>query len=258
MERMFNKSDVVINKVRRVPVVVFMKRNFPVIVFLIVLSISFLLGLWNVKNFEYLNSKLDNVSIKEIDSYLSIYLGRNIFSLRPNDVTDTIIHSNGFVKKVTIKKVLPSTLSISIDEFPPVYMGYSSNSCLLFANTGELIKEICKECEQECKKESETNEMIYISSNSVIESNDKLIFFEEIFKITTLLEEFNYSISSLTIEDGICTFKDTLQHTFIFDLTNQLDVQLARMYLVGTKINKDMIQYTTLDLRFDRPVMNIK
>lgn len=258
MEDISKKRNVILNKVRRVPVIVFLKRIMPIIIFILIVGLSFLIGLWNVRNFEYGDSKFQNVSSKDIDSYLSLFLKKNIFVIKPDDVANTLKSSNGYINIVSVKKILPSSLSIYIEEYIPFYFGYSSNSCLLFADTGELIKEICKECETDCKKESDTSQMVYINSNSVIESNNKLIFFEEIFKVKSLLEEFSYSISALTIQDGIAIFKDTQGHSFTFDLSNQLDIQLARMYLVGTKINKDMIQYTTLDLRFERPVMNIK
>ncbi len=258
MQEISRKKHVVINRVKRVPLVVSLRRFTPFLIFLFIVFLSFVLGIWNIRNFQYGDSKLENVSKEDLDLYLSEFKGKNIFLLRPIEVVDTLYLSNGYIKDVTVKKILPSTLSISIEEFLPFYIGYSSNSCLLFANTGSLIKEICKDCEQECKEEIETTNMVYINSDSVLESNDKLIFFEEIYKVEKLLSEFNYQISNLSIEEGIAIFKDTQGHTFTFDLSNQLDVQLARMYLVGTKINKDMIQYTTLDLRFERPVMNIK
>ncbi len=258
MEENFKKRSVVLNRVKRVPFVVFLKRILPLLLSIFIIFLSFIFGLWNVKKFDYNISKPKNVTTEELDSYLSVIKGRNIFILNPNEVINTILNSNGFVKEVTVKKILPSTLQINIKEYSPFYIGYSSNRCILFADTGELIKEICKECETGCRRESDTSKMVYINSNSVIESNDRLIFFEEIYKVESLLFEFNYSISTLSIMDGIAIFKDTQEHSFTFDLSNQLEDQLARMYLIGTKINKDMIQYTSLDLRFERPVMNIK
>ena len=44
----------------------------------------------------------------------------------------------------------------------------------------------------------------------------------------------------------------------MFALYNDLDTQLARMYAVGAKINEDLIKFSRLDLRFKRPVMDLK
>ncbi|KKP81665.1 MAG: hypothetical protein UR84_C0019G0015, partial [candidate division WS6 bacterium GW2011_GWD1_35_594] len=58
--------------------------------------------------------------------------------------------------------------------------------------------------------------------------------------------------------DGIATIMDTDGHIFVFDITYDLDTQLGRMYLVGEKINTDLIEFKSLDLRFERPVMRLK
>lgn len=256
MEENFKKSRVVINRVKRIPFVVLLKKFLPLLIFIFIVLLSFVFGLWDVKNLQYNTDDLKNVTYFDLDSSLSQFIGENIFLIKPNELTNEIYSHIGFVKKASVKKILPNTLRISIEEHIPLYIGYSSNRCLLFSDTGDLIEEICKDCENDCT--SESSERVYINSNSVIESNGKLIFFEEIFKVNKLLSEFNYKISSLSIEDGIAVFKDTMNHTFTFDLSNQLDTQLARMYLIGTKIDGDMMQFTTLDLRFERPVMNIK
>lgn len=256
MAENFKRRSVVINRVKRIPFVVLLKRYFPLFIFIFIVLLTFLFGLWNIKNLQYNIDDLKNVTPSELDSSLSNYMGKTIFGINPNELIVEITSNIGYVKEASVKKILPNTLNIFIKEHTPFYIGYSSNRCLLFSDTGELINEICKDCQVECT--SEVSQMVYINSNTVIESNGKLIFFEEIFKVNQLLLEFNYEISSLNIQDGIALFEDTLGHTFTFDLSNQLEDQLARMYLIGSKINKDMIQYTTLDLRFERPVMNIK
>lgn len=256
MEENFRRRSVVINKVKRIPFVVMLKKFLPLLIFVFIVLLTFAFGLWNVKNLQYNTDDLKNVSSFDLDSSLSDFIGKNIFVVNPNELIEGIYTNLGFVKKASVKKILPNTLRISIEEHTPLYIGYSSNRCLLFSDTGDLIEEICKDCENDCT--GEASQMVHIKSNSVIESNGKLIFFEEIFKVNNLLTEFNYKISSLSIEDGIAVFKDTMNHTFTFDLSNRLDTQLARMYLIGSKINEDVIQFTTLDLRFERPVMNIK
>lgn len=250
------RRSVVINRVKRIPFVVLLRRFLPLFIFIFIILLTFLFGLWNIRKLQYNTKDLKNVTPFQLDSSLSNYIGRNIFATNPNDLIAEITTNIGYVKEASVKKILPNTLRIDIIEHTPLYIGYSSNKCLLFSDTGELINEICKDCQAECTVE--VSDLVYINSNTVIESNGKLIFFEEIFKVNQLLLEFNYEISSLNLQDGIALFRDTLGHSFTFDLSNQLEDQLARMYLIGSKINKDMIEYTTLDLRFERPVMNIK
>jgi hypothetical protein len=223
-----------------------------------VIIVTFLAGLWNIKKIEYNESELSNVSVIQLDTYLSDYILKNIFTVNTNDIKSVLINSNGYIKNVYIKKVLPSKLSIKIEEFVPLYIGYSSDRCLLFSDTGNLIFEICTNCEQECLANVENKGKISINSTSILENEKKLIYFNEIFKIQKVLSEFGFFIVEIDIDNGIIELTDEDSKIFVFDLSNDLDTQLARMYAVGGKINEELIKFSRLDLRFKRPVMNFK
>lgn len=258
MQRQIDKREVAINKVKRTPVVIFLRSVLPFIVIIIIIVVSFLIGFWNVKRFEYNESKLNNVSTAKLDAYLADFVGRNIFTVTPDEIKSVLIKSNGFIKNVYVKKVLPSKLSIMVEEHVPLYIGYSTDRCLLFSDTGILISEICTDCKQECTINEDSLGKVFIESTSVIESEKRLIFFDEISKVQKVLGEFGYFINHVNIDNGIAEFIDDSGKIFVFDLSNDLETQLARMYAVGGKINEDLIQFSRLDLRFKRPVMDLK
>jgi len=258
MQRQIDKREVAINKVKRTPIVIFLRSVLPFIVIIIIIVVSFLIGFWDVKRFEYDESKLDNVSTTKLDAYLADFVGRNIFTVTPNEIKSVLIKSNGFIKSVYVKEVLPSKLSIMIEEHVPLYIGYSTDRCLLFSDTGILISEICTDCKQECTINEDSLGKVFIESTSVIESEKRLIFFDEISKVQKVLGEFGYFINHVNIDNGIAEFIDDSGKIFVFDLSNDLETQLARMYAVGGKINEDLIQFSRLDLRFKRPVMDLK
>lgn len=246
------------NKVKRTPAIIFLRSILPFIIIVVVIIITFLAGVWNIKRIEYNESELSNVSVIQLDTYLSEFMGKNIFTVNPDDIKSVLINSNGYIKNVYIKKVLPSKLSIKVEEFVPLYIGYSSDRCLLFSDTGNLIFEICTNCEQECLANEENNGKIYIKSTSILESEKKLIYFNEISKVQKVLSEFGFFIVEIDIDNGVVEFTDEEGKIFVFDLSNDLDTQLARMYAVGGKINEELIKFSRLDLRFKRPVMNFK
>lgn len=250
------KRELVINKVKRFPVTVFLKRILPLVVAIFLLFLTFLFGLWNVREFDYGGSELDAVSSNDLDSYLTKYIGENIFLLSISDVEKKLLDSNGYIKEVYIEKVLPWKLEINIKEFKPTYLGYSSNRCILFADTGKMITEICKECEQECLEKKTTE--LYLVSDSSLEGNGVLIFYDEISSIQRILSEFEYTVDSIEISKGIARVKDIEGQIFIFDMTYDFDTQLGRVYIVCQKIDEDMIKFSSLDLRFERPVMRLK
>jgi len=257
MRRQIDKS-VVINRVKRTPAVIFIRGILPFVILFLIMCITFLVGVWNVKEIEYDESKLSNISTVQLDSYLSEFVGKNIFTVNPDDVKSVLINNNKYIKDVYIKKVLPSKLSITINEFLPLYVGYSSDRCILFSDTGSLILELCTNCEEKCIVNDETKGKVYIKSTSVLESEDKLIYFNEISKVQKILSEFGYFIIEININNGIAEFTDEEGKIFVFDLSNGLDTQLARMYAIGGKINEDIMKFSRLDLRFKRPVMDIK
>lgn len=257
MEETIKKREAVINKVKRFPIVVFLKRSIPFLVLILIILLSFLFGLWNVREFDYRNSQLNNVKSEKLDLYLSEYLGKNIFILSLPEIENKLIESDGYIKDVYIKKILPWKLGLLIEEYKGAYLGYSSNRCILFADNGKTISEICKECEKECL-EKKSSDVLYITSDSSLESNGYLLFFEEISKIQKVLSEFKYVATQVNITKGIATITDIGGHTFVFDITYDFDIQLARVYIVCQKINEDIIKFKSLDLRFDRPVMRLE
>jgi len=255
MLRKNRKREKVLNKVRRTTVIVFFKKILPLIIFLILFSLSIILGFWNVRTFEY--EGLTNVSKVELDSYLEEFKNENIFLLSPQQIQKKIIDSNGFIENVYVKKVMPSKVVVRVDEYIPYYIGYSSDICILFSKGGFAIKRLCEECEDTCFEDQEFS-LVNIKSDQNLESNRELIFYEEFDSLLTLFGEFGYTITEINMKEGIVEIIDIENHLFIFDITYDLETQLARWYLVAKKIDNDMIQFDSIDMRFERPVMELK
>ncbi len=98
---------------------------------------------------------------------------------------------------------------------------------------------------------------VFVLSDATLENSKRLILYSEFNDILKVLDTFGYEITSIDIVEGISTFKSSNENIFIFDITNDLDIQLSRMYLVGQKINSENIIFKSLDLRFVRPVMTL-
>ncbi|NLZ24469.1 FtsQ-type POTRA domain-containing protein [Candidatus Dojkabacteria bacterium] len=258
MTKVSFKRSVVFNKIKRNSVTIFLKKYLPYILFFTLLGFSFVFHFWDIKKIEFNLSELKYLDSNELDIYLEEYVGMNLFLVDPNEIEKVLINGNGFVKSVLTEKILPNRLKISITEYTPYYSGYSLDKCFLFSSEGTKIDILCEECEDECWEVSSEYSQIYISSNSVIESANNLIFFDEIRRIEEILSLFGYKAKEILINDGIVVFNDEDKHKFTFDIAYNLDLQLARLYLVCKKINSDSIKFKSLDLRFDRPVMKIK
>ena len=247
-----------VNRIKRFSFVIFLKKISLILIILTIFVITILLGVWNIKQFDYSTSEFVNISEEQMDSYLEIFKGKNIFLVSPSEIEKEVNNNNGYISSVNAKKVLPNKILIYFEEYMPYYLGYSSSKCHLFSQEGIKLEEICEECEKECLEYSISQQLIYILSNSVLESGNMLIFQQEFETISLVLLEFGYTVKDINILNGITSIKDSDDHLFVFDITYDLDTQLSRLYLVGKKINVDEIQFSSLDLRFERPVMKLK
>ena len=248
-----SKSYAFLNRLSRVSVIVFLKKYSPIFITLFLFLLSNVFGLWNVRDIQFELKEESNINELELEEKVSSFKGENIFLLTPQEVKETLFEENGYIKEAYVEKKIPSTLYIKVEEYTPLYIGYSSERCVLYSSEGFRIREICKECLEECTDDS----LVGISSNTLLESSKRLIYIDEIQKISKLLDTFGFNIKKIEIGEGVSTFTAT-DHTFTFDMSYNLDIQLNRMYLVGKRINSESMEFTSLDLRFERPVMKLK
>lgn len=247
-----------INRLQRLPVIVFVKKYFVVFLIIFLLFLSNVFGFWNVKNIDIDLKEDSYINEDEVLVSLQKILGSNIFLVSPSDVKSVVSSKHGFVKDVVVEKKIPNTLRLVVDEYVPKYVGYYQDKCVLFSKEGSNIKEICKDCESSCKEESSIYYPVYISSDAILENNRRLIFSSELEEISSVLNDYGYFMSSVDIKSGITSVECDDGHSFVFDITDDLDIQLGRMFLVGQKINNESMDFKSLDLRFERPVMKLK
>jgi len=253
-----SKIQAILNKISRFTPIIFLKRYVLLFAFLIFFLISNIIGFWNVRNIEFGVKENTNVDLISLRTSLEEIKGKNIFFVTPSEVMGELDEYNAFVKSIYIEKRVPSTLHIQIEEYEPKFLGYASERCKLFSEEGVSIVEICKDCEEECFQYMDVYSSIYISSNSSLENSKRLIYTEEIVNVLEILKIFGYDIKGIDISNGIARFESIDNHLFVFDISENLEVQLNRVYVVGKKINDENMNFKSLDLRFERPVMKLE
>lgn len=247
-------TEKVINKIKRISVVVFLKRFIYLLIIIALTALSVLLGLWNVRKVEYDKEDLKYSSVENIEKGIEYLKGSNIFSIDPIFVEQQLRKENPFIKSVEVDKVVPSRLVLKIYEHVPEFIYYTGDNCNLYSQTGFKIESLCENCGEECSGQKETYSSVYVASENPLESEGTFIYWSELTSFVRLLSEFGYDISEVSIKDGV-TVLISGDNSFIFDLNQGLDIQMSRMYLVGEKINQDSIKFLSLDLRFERPIL---
>jgi hypothetical protein len=255
-------------RIMRFKIVVLIKRNLPLFIFLFLLILSFLLGFWDVKKYELYDLGGGVVS-EGISSSVSKYLkenvtGENFFLLNPSSLEKDLYLDIPKLKSVRIEKVAPNKLVLFLETFDEKYVSYLKNQkCYLLAQEGIVLDSICedeevgKEC---CKQYAIDNSLTYFFSEEVEPSifeddKDRLLIMEEVGKIVKVVEKFNYRIKRIVLNKEIVELYDESERVFRFTISADIDIQLKRFIIVVGKINSEEMDFSSLDLRFERPVM---
>lgn len=251
------KTQKTINKIKRFSPIIFLKKYKYIFITIIVITLSILLGFWNVRKVEYQNEDLKYSSQENIEKGIEYLKGTNIFRINPEEIETQLRIDNPFLKEVELEKVVPSKLVLKIYEYTPKYIYYTQDNCNIYSNLSNKITSICENCSEECKGYTTEYETIYVASDNSLDNNETFMYTTELNNITRLLYEFGYDISEVNIKDELLVLTDG-EKTFMFDLNQDLNTQLSRLYLVGEKINEDQIEFVSLDLRFERPILKTK
>ena len=111
--------------------------SISIIIFLVFLAKRWMDNspLFIIRNTEVKGNEL--ITEKSIVSIIDIKSDMRIFNIDINNIKDRIM-SNPFVKRVSIKRIFPSTISIKIKEKTPLAFVISKKNYIL-AETGELL-----------------------------------------------------------------------------------------------------------------------
>ena len=219
------------------------------IVGLIVLFVYILtaLGVFKIKKVEIEN---DLTYIENISTVTNQYIGKGYFSLNLDELENDIQQGYRYVKKVEAEKIFPNKIRVYIEEYKPQYYFESKEICYIVSQEGFLLEENVEY--EECSLE----QGVAIESNDTIFAEEKLIFDLEISQAVKILQEFGWEISKVELKKNVMIVYSK-EHTITLEVNQEYEDQLSKLYLVLEKANIDGIEYESLDLRYQRPVMEI-
>ena len=264
-------------RVMRFKVVMFIKKNIFVFSLLLLFSLSLLVGLWNVKKIEIINmdkSYSGEQAGYNIRMYMDKYVvGRNYFSINTRDIQRALYSEVANLKWVKVEKTMPNKMVLFVKEFEPKYvLNLEQDSCKVLSREGYLLFTICEnDTEKEekekkdvllecCREFSNGNNLILFQSKELVLSSleygrKKLLLIEDIQNIVKVIETSSYEIVHIEVENDILEIEELDGRKFKFSLGKDIDIQLRRYIIVLSKIRNDSLEFQTLDLRFERPVL---
>lgn len=253
-------------KLSRFKPIVIIKKNILLISILLIFSLSILLGLWNMQRYEIYSSngeELESVNRDTVEKYIEENIfGRNFFYFSPQEAERSMYMDIPFIKDIKIEKVMPNKIVVFLEIYKEEYATYlKGGKCNIVSSNGTKLKEVCEEDVQSCCLEySVNNQLPFLISMEIDISNlendkDKLLIMEDISKVVTIARGLNFKITEINLAEDILEIKDDANHLFRFSMINDFDVQLKRLVVVVKKLKGDSIDFTNIDLRFERPVM---
>jgi hypothetical protein len=225
-----------------------LKPIIPILLFILTIYILTIVGVFKIKTIEH---KKNLQYVTNWEQATNPYLGKGYFSLNLDDLNRDIKNINGYVKNVQSQKIFPNKIDLKIEEYTPKYYLEYKDTCYIFSKEGVVLDEDVEY--NECTLE----QGIKLTSDYNIIADQKLIFDTEIYETVQILEKFTMNILSIQIREDVLTISDG-EKEIILESANNFDDQIAKLYLVLEKTNLEGFEYEVLDLRFQRPVMELK
>jgi len=132
--------------------VVFIKKNLPIFIFIILFLLSLLFRIWDIKKYEIYDisgTPADTGVSKLVSDYLDKnVLGKNFFFINSVSLSDELARNISYINYVNISKLVPNRLVIMLDLFSPKFVALiGTEKCSLLSLEGIVLEELCLESE---------------------------------------------------------------------------------------------------------------
>lgn len=248
--------------------VVFIKKNLPIFIFIILFLLSLLFRIWDIKKYEIYDisgTPADTGVSKLVSDYLDKnVLGKNFFFINSVSLSDELARNISYINYVNISKLVPNKLVIMLDLFSPKFVALiGTEKCSLLSLEGIVLEELCLESEDitNCCTEyvKDTSYSFFKSEEmdfaDITSGKRSLLVIDTISKMIKIVESFGGSIKEVYLEQNIIDIIDEEGRVSRFSLSDNLTTQLARYFVVMRKIRQDEMKYSIIDVRFERPVV---
>jgi hypothetical protein len=266
LEKIKESSQFLRSKVKRFKPIAFLRKNIYIFSIFLLFLLSHLLGVWNIKRFEIYQLDGEDIDGKInllLESYIDEnILGENFFSFSPSNTQFDMYEDISFLKSIRIEKSIPNKVVLFVELYEPKYVSYlKSGECNILSSGGMWLEKVCEDTGEECCAEKSVNMDIPFLKSSEMDLTDldngrrKLLLMDEIDKVVTIVEVFKYDINKVSLENDILEITEKEGRVFRFSMADDINTQIRRYVVVIGKIRNDYLDFSSLDLRFERPVM---
>lgn len=201
-------------------------------------------------------SQLEYLDLDLIRLKLNWVYDKKYLSLNVSEIENEIL-KEPFANSLVITKIFPDTLLIYIEEKKPfISLDIENKKCIVLTSSAFVLDIV----EEGCGETLEKYSSILVSSDDPklnFEMNTPSTYYQvnDISKITKVLNEHGFGIESFNIKEGIVTVSVKGKKKIILSLNQNLEKQLTRLVAILPQIEKNRIKYSTIDVRYNRPVV---
>lgn len=255
-------------KISRFKPVVFIKKNLIFFIILLILLFSFLIGVWNINRYEIFDSEGFAIDEK-VETLVNEYLeknvtGENFFSIYAKTLEESLERNISYVESAKVFKIVPNKLQLFINIYEPKSVVYDrDNQCKLLSESGIVLGELCSDTEDIllCCIGHTSDGRYYMFKSDEAETSklpkgkEQLLVMNGISDIVKVVESFGFNVKEVILEKKVVTLKDIDEHTHVFSLSDDIETQLARYFVVMSKVKGEEMKFESVDVRFERPVI---
>lgn len=257
-----------LERISRFRPIVFLRRRLPLTIITSIFILTTLFGLWNIKRFSLYDLEgtlVDDKISQLVNKYLENNVkGKNFFLVYSGKLSENLIRNISYVKQANISKILPNRINIVLEIYEPRIVSFTEGEkCSLLSIEGIFLEELCADTETKnicCKEESKKSNYIYFESSEVnlsdVEMGKKsLLIMDSFSRIVYIVESFGPKVLEMYVKDGVLDVLDEESRIYRFALSEDILTQLSRLFVTLGKVRQDTIQYSIIDVRFERPVL---
>ena len=200
--------------------------------------------------------KLSYVDKDKAESDINWVNGKKYFNINIEDIKK-VFNNNPFVSSILVTKIFPNTILVYIKERKPfVSLEIDNNTCVLLDQESFVLSKSDGNCADINTKYMPIQLSIEDPKISFVENTQSTYYqVSNIVKITKIFAQYNLGITKITIKNTVMAVNANEKKNFVFSLNQDIVEQLTRMSAVMPQIEMSQIKYTSLDLRFERPVL---
>lgn len=210
-------------------------------------------------------TKLVNVSGSAIEiSILDKFEERKLPFLSISEVTKLVDKSSPYIRYSSVEKIFPDTLKVQITERIPFIIVESAGKCSILDPEGVVVEQYIVGSEDtsvsDCNALNETKSLPILTSDDVkaeFKLSEKSSFYdiEKILLVVRALESRDYEVNSIRLELGVYTLGLEGDRQVVFSNKQDTEIQVKRLLLVLEQLDIDDLEFKTLDIRYERPVL---